>query len=545
MNFNVNKLSNHWPLIIAIILLWITIYSLFKASVGMNNGIFIYVLDDPYVHMAMAKNFILHGVLGVDQYSFTSSSSSPLWLLLLSSMYLLFGINDLLPLILNIIFATITVLVAYFILNYYKLSSFYNLIFLLLFIFLTPIPAVVFTGMEHNLQMVLTISFAFIAAIMLSKEEYGGLKLYLLIILAFFSVAVRYENIFIVFVVAILFIIRKRSLNSLSLLSAGFIPVLVYGIYSTLNGWFFLPNSLVTKSTFVEDKIQIFSLEGIFRFWDNFKSIMGIHIFIPVALALGILIYRLDKQKNFWNGPNLLIIIFLGSTFLHMLLARVGWFYRYEAYLLALGILAIAIGIADYLPSMPKLDRNQLTRQLAIILLIFMLFFPIADRGYFSVRDTPKASHNIYDQQYQMALFVKEYYSGSAVAINDVGTVNYYANIKSVDLLGLSGLETSKYILKGNYSIQDMDNLTKQKNVKVAIIYEDLFKDYLTGGVPSSWIKVGEWKISNKITPFMDTVSFYAVDPNEKDNLIKNLREFSHKLPDDVKQNGTYMENGT
>jgi hypothetical protein len=465
--------------------------------------------------------------------------------MLLSSIYLLLGVNDLIPFILNIIFATITVLMAYLILNYYKLPSFYNLIFLLIFIFLTPIPALVFTGMEHLLHIALTIPFAFIAALILSKEEYKGLKLYLLLILAGLLVSVRYESIFMVFVVAILFIIRKRFWNSLSILTAGLIPVITYGIYSVMNGWFFLPNSLVTKSTFVENKIPIFSLEGIFRFWDNFKSIMSIHIFIPVVLALGILIYRLDKKKDVWNSPNLIIIIFIGATVLHMFLARIGWFYRYEAYLLSLGILAIAVGIGEYLPKMPKINRKQIFKHLAIILLIFLLFFPIADRGYNSLKETPKATNNIYDQHYQMSLFIKEYYSDDNVSLNDVGVVNYYTNIKSVDLLGLSGLNVSKSILKGNYSIDDMDNITRQNNVKVAIIYEDLFKDYLTGGVPSHWIKVGEWRISNKITPFMDTVSFYVIDPAEEENLIKNLKEFSGKLPNDVQQNGTYIENSS
>lgn len=543
MNINISRLSNHWPLIIALSILWITIFALFKSCLGINNGTFIYVLDDPYIHMAMAKNFVYHGVLGVDQYSFTSSSSSPLWIMLLSLIYFIFGVNELIPLILNIIFASTAVLIAYLILKYFKLSSFYNLIFLLFFIFMTPIPAIVFTGMEHTLHITLTLLFVFIAAIMLSKDEYKGLKLYLLLILAALLVAVRYESMFIVFTVAVLFGIKKKFWNSLSILSVGIVPIIIYGIYSTMNGWFFLPNSLVTKSTFVENHISMFSLDGLFRFLDNFKSILNLHIFLPVVLALGILIYRLNEEKNAWNGPNLILTIFIVATLLHMFMARIGWFYRYEAYLLALGILAIAVGIAKYLPSaMPKFNRNQIARQLAIILLIFLLFFPLADRGYFSLKDTPKASHNIYDQQYQMGLFVKEYYSGSAVSLNDVGAVNYYANIKSVDLLGLSGLHVSKCIINGNYSIEEMDNLTRQNNVKVVIIYEDLFKYYLTGGVPSHWVKVGEWKISNKITPFIDTVSFYAVDPSEEDNLIKNLREFSSKLPSDVQQNGTYIE---
>ncbi len=542
MNNNASRLLHHWPFIIAAIILWITIFLLFDGSLSLNNGIFIYVLDDPYIHMAMAKNFVYHGVLGVDQYGFTSSSSSPLWILLLLSTYFLFGVNDFIPLILNVIFATVAVLTAYSILKYYKLSSFYNFIFLLLFIFITPLPALVFTGMEHNLQIILTISFAFIAAHMLSKEEYGGFKLYLLLILAALSVAVRYENVFIVLVVAILFILRKRLWNSISLLIASFIPVALYGIYSVMKGWFFLPNSLVTKSTFVENKIQMFSTEFIFRFWDNLKSVMSIHIFIPVALALGILIYRLDRGKSSWDSHNLIIAVFIGATILHMFLARIGWFYRYEAYLLALGIIAIAVGIGEYLPSRPKFDRKQLSKQLAIILLVFLLIFPLADRGYNSLKETPKASNNIFDQQYQMSLFIKEYYSGDAISLNDVGAVNYYANIKSVDLLGLSGLDVAKLILKHDYKIEAMDNLARKNNIKVAIIYEDLFNEYLTGGVPPKWIKVGEWKISGKITPFMDTISFYAVDPSEEANLIKNLREFSNKLPSDVQQSGKYIE---
>lgn len=541
MNLNISRIYKHWPLIIALALLWIAIFTLLKDSLGMNQGIFLYVLDDPYIHMAMAKNFILHGVLGVDQYSFTSSSSSPLWILLLSSTYFLFGVSDLTPLVLNVIFATVAVLIAYLILKSYKLPSIYNLAFLLLFIFLTPIPALVFTGMEHILHIVLTISFVFIAVRILFKDNSRSSDYYILLILAALLVAVRYESIFLVLTVTALLFIRKQFWKSLSLLGASIIPVLVYGIYSTSKGWFFLPNSLVTKTTFVENKIQIFSIEGFFRFWDNFKSIMSIHIFIPVTLALGILIYRLDKKKSIWDGPNLIIIIFIGTTLLHMILARIGWFYRYEAYLLALGILAIAIGIDEYLPAIPKFDKKQIVKHLAVVLLIFLLFFPMADRGYNSLKETPKASHNIYDQQYQMSLFINEYYSGDAVSINDVGVVNYYGNIKSVDLLGLSGLDVSKSILKGNYTVENMDHITRQNNVKVVIIYEDLFKNFLTGAVPSHWTKVGEWKIHNKITCFMDTVSFYVIDPSEEENLIRNLREFSPRLPDDVEQSGKYM----
>jgi len=42
---------------------------------------------------------------------------------------------------------------------------------------------------------------------------------------------------------------------------------------------------------------------------------------------------------------------------------------------------------------------------------------------------------------------------------------------------------------------------------------------------------VGQLKISRNVVCASDTVSFYAVDPAEKDNLIENLKIFSYRLP--------------
>ena len=542
MKLNFSSVSRHLPLIIAIAVLWTAILILFRESTAINQGIFTYVLDDPYIHMVMAKNLILHGVWGVDKYGFTSSSSSPLWILVLSSAYLVFGVNTLIPFILNVIFATIFIFIAYSIFKYYKLHPLYNLIFLLFLIFFTPIPALVFTGMEHILQITLIISFIFIAVQIISEDKPDSLKYYLLLILSVLVVAVRYEDAIVVSMVAIIFLIQKKFWNFLSVLCASIIPVIAYGIFSTENGWFFLPNSLITKTVFVEAKTQLFSLNGIFLLLNNFLNILNLYIFIPFILAAGLLIFRFKEKMTFWNAPNLIITIFLGTTVLHMFIARIGWFYRYEAYIIVLGIMALAVGISEYLPLF-KRNSKLSYKHLSIILLIFILVVPLSARGYDSFNNTPTATHNVYDQQYQMGLFIQKYYQGDAVSLNDVGAVNYIANIKSVDLLGLSSLNVSKAILKNNYTIEDLDNITRQNHVKVVIVYEYLYKNYLTRGLPSNWIKVGQWKIPNRITCFMDTVSFYVINPKDEENLTKNLRKFSSQLPPDVQQSGKYMDN--
>ncbi|WP_141705147.1 MULTISPECIES: hypothetical protein [Methanobacterium] len=542
MKLKFSSISKYLLFIIAVAVLWITILILFRESITINQGIFTYVLDDPYIHMAMAKNLILHGVWGVDKYGFTSSSSSPLWIIVLSLAYFLFGVNLFIPFILNIIFATIFIFIAYSIFRYYKLQPAYNLIFLLFLIFFTPIPALAFTGMEHVLQILLIVSFAFIGVQMLCEYKANNLKYIMLLILAALVVAVRYEDLIMVLIIAAIFFIKREFWKSLSILGASMVPVFAYGIYSTMNGWFFLPNSLITKTIFVESKTQAFSLNGIFLLVNNFLNIQNLFIFIPLILAVGLLVFRFREKKILWNSPNILLTLFIGTATLHMIAARTGWFYRYEAYLIALGILTIAIGISEYLPAVPKWDKKLISKNLTLIIIIFVLFVSLAGRGYCSFNEVPKATHNIYDQQYQMGLFIQKYYKGDAVSLNDVGAVNYVTDIKSVDLLGLSGLNVSKEILKENYTIKNIDNITRQNHVKVIIVYEDLYRKYLTGGIPSDWIKVGQWKITNRITCFMDTVSFYAIDPKDAENLTKNLKEFSSQLPPDVQQSGNYMD---
>ena len=65
----------------------------------------------------MAKNMATHGNWGVNAGEFQSASSSPLWVLLLSFLYLVFGVNVITPFLMNIVFVTLTVVAAYFILR--------------------------------------------------------------------------------------------------------------------------------------------------------------------------------------------------------------------------------------------------------------------------------------------------------------------------------------------------------------------------------------------------------------------------------------------
>ncbi|MFX0063963.1 MAG: hypothetical protein ACFFC7_17475, partial [Candidatus Hermodarchaeota archaeon] len=115
----IGKISIYYPLIISLGILWISIFVLLLLSLNTNQGHLVYALDDPYIHMAIAKNFVKHGIFGVTRHEFTAASSSPLWTLFLSCIYFIFGVNELAPFIINILLASITIILAYSLLQRY------------------------------------------------------------------------------------------------------------------------------------------------------------------------------------------------------------------------------------------------------------------------------------------------------------------------------------------------------------------------------------------------------------------------------------------
>jgi hypothetical protein len=162
-------------------------------SVINNNGVFVYTLDDPYIHLKMAQN-ILEGHYGVNIQETSAPSSSILWPFFLA---LLYAVKEtvLWPLIVNIIF---TILILFYIYKILLLSydstkvktSFFHLILLALSIPSFNLSGLIFTGMEHSLQLL------FIAIIVYGILQYETKKKYTQMFIFSLIVAplVRYEN---------------------------------------------------------------------------------------------------------------------------------------------------------------------------------------------------------------------------------------------------------------------------------------------------------------------------------------------------------------
>jgi len=94
-------------------------------------------------------------------------------------------------------------------------------------------------------------------------------------------------------------------------------------------------------------------------------------------------------------------------------------------------------------------------------------------RAVYTVESILPGSGNIYDQQYQMGLFFKQYYDDQAVVVNDIGAVCFLADVDCVDVYGLANCEAARLKLRLDYDSPAIGNLIREKKARVAIIYED------------------------------------------------------------------------
>ncbi|MCK5139345.1 MAG: hypothetical protein KAQ85_05850, partial [Thermodesulfovibrionia bacterium] len=248
------------PLILALILLWAITFAVVAFFLNANEtDQVVYSLDDPYIHMAMARNLVEHGVWGVTRYEFSSSSSSPLWVLLLATGYLVIGVRDFLPLLLVLAAASLALIVADRICREQGIGRRQRTVVLLAVLFFTPLVPLVMTGMEHGLQIVVDLAFIHGAVCLLSQDRRAAWPpwrpgrgrrdpVLLLWLCAPLVTAVRYEGAFLIAVVCGLLLLRRQWRPLVALALLGLLPIALYAVIALAQGWPPLPNSILAKA---------------------------------------------------------------------------------------------------------------------------------------------------------------------------------------------------------------------------------------------------------------------------------------------------------
>jgi hypothetical protein len=227
--------------------------------------------------------------------------------------------------------------------------------------------------------------------------------------------------------------------------------------------------------------------------------------------------------------------MFLGIELLHVCFVNLEWFYRYESYVVALGLLTVTFLVADAFENVPGWWRTAGTpvRRAALTVTLSILCLPLFTRALFALGTTVQASGEIYRQQYQMGHFFREHYAGETIALNDIGAVSWIAPVQVLDLIGLASNEIAHARRIGDVDAEYMHRITGRHRVAAAAIYESHFR--AVGELPSSWIKVGEWRIPSAVGVFRENVAFFAPSPDHALRLRDALDSYARRLPRDVR----------
>lgn len=499
-----------------------------------THGQFTYPLDDTYISMAMAKNLVRYGVMGLTRYEFSASSSCPLWILLIAVAYGLTGVTWWVPLALGFMAGLAVLAVAYRILLSYTKNAFVIASALAMLCFFTPLPALGLSGMEHTFHIVLVLLFSSGACRYLGKDSsFRAVDLYRIAAMMAVMVMVRYESLFLAAIFCALALLRRKWLAAGLVAAAAGTPVLLFGLLSLWRGWEWLPNSVLLKGSMP----QISSALGILMFL-GLRSLRML-FFTPHLLGLtGLLatmwIVKARRGAAFWEPAQLMLFIAVLAIVLHLQFASVGWFFRYEAYLVALGVLALACNRFDVAlreALAPVVWRRKPVMAAASVLALFLAIQPIAVRGVRAMAGFPVAAYNVFEQQYQMAEFLNQYYNGASIAANDVGTINYINDLHCLDLVGLGNRDVFRMKRHRAYDTQAMQALAVAAHVRIALVYKTWFDGKAGPSIPVTWTLVGAWHVTDNGFLGGDTVDFYAVQQQETEYLARSLQQFSSRLP--------------
>jgi len=506
---------------------------IFLASLSLTKML-TYPLDDVYIGMAIAKSFAAHGIWGVTPAHFSSASSCPGFLLVLSALYRLTGATDWWPLVLSFCFGILSIIMASRVLK--GAGPINHLIALCALVFFTPLHVMGLLGMEHSLHIALTLAFLNGVGRSLASEQCPSWGL---LILASFMTSVRYESLFVIAAASFLYLLDRKARAAVYLVIAAAIPVLVYGAISVTLHSNWLPNSISLKG--LSGGAAVHFPLGIV---EHFNFSIARAPYLGLLLATIVVLTTIPGVRADKRAFSMLVIVF-ASTVFHLALADIGWVYRYEAYLVAAAIVAIAFAV-PYV----EVSRSQLkTKALLSWAVTATLLIFGAIGTYFLSRRTleagftlPHRSMAVYSQQIQMARFLRHFEQGTTVAANDIGAINYYADINCVDLVGLADDEVFRLKRNNAYSTASLSKLAGARQVRIALVYDSWFSIAPPIGLrglggpplPASWIRVARWRTPYAQYSGSDQVSFYATDPAAAERLQDSLARFAPSLPPQV-----------
>lgn len=452
----------------------------YVGSIALSGGPFVYAIDDAYIHLAVARTLAEHHVFGVTPFEPALASSSIVWPLLLAV-----APYAIVPLLLNV--AAALGLATVF------RSAFGSAWAAAAALACVPILPLVFSGMEHTAHA--------LAVVALGLAFARGARPWVVAALAAAAASLRFETAFVVAPMALAFVGRRDLTRAGAVAGGAALPVL---LQAAATGALLPASVLLKRSPLDASTLPIVVFERL-RHAPHLAAL----------LVLLVVAWFVARQP--------LALVAATTVALHVVFAQLMWFYRYEAYAVALGLLAVGLAARE----------ARSPRRLAVAVAV-VACAPLAARGAGGLVAAPRACRNIHDQQLQTASFLAEAYPNDPVVVNDLGLVAWLGGGRApiVDLMGLGSPAVARargMRIDGPLDAAAVASLTR--GAAVAAVYDAWF----VGALPASWTAVARLTIAENRVCASDTVTFYALDASRAEPLANALRGFAPRLPSTVR----------
>lgn len=494
-------------------------------SVSETDRHYIYILDDAYIHLAIAKNFALYKVWGITQYQFSSTSSSPAFTFLLSFLIFIFGNHELIPLVFN---ALIGICCVYFLNRYYAeiFSKTGQIVAAVLFTLLYSVFHMqILSGMEHPLQVFLVIiNMMNLRNWYLSdfKDKNAAYWFYFTITLLGL---VRFESMFYFTALAFCFLILKKYRLIAPTLLFGFVPIAIFAYFNYQESGYFFPNSVLVKGT----RVHSGDIGGqLYNYIFN-KILLNVTfyklVFFPLLLTGYVFWKDYRNSHSFINTfrKNFLLILWILTMLQHSIFADLKGYFRYEAYFMVGFTMAAIPRLKEFLINFRVHLKQDYLLSFLVLMNIVLMFYKTGFANYI----LKYGSKNIYEQQIQSAKFLHQYYNTSKVIANDIGAISCFTDIHLLDIVALGSAEMIPFNEQGREFNEDFKNFLteygKKNQYDIAVVYDR----WLDGQIPETWNKAADLYISPVVSVAIDKVSIYSVNPEHYSQLIQNIQHFN------------------
>ncbi|RXH57210.1 hypothetical protein [Granulicella sibirica] len=465
-----------------------------------THGHFVYALDDPYIHLAMAEN-LAHGHYGINAGEFSSPSSSIVWPFLLVP-FAETPVHVFVPLALNLLFGCVAALLLGRVVSGWRMAWWQRAITGAALVLAADLPSLTIIGMEHTLQVMLAIACASGLLEVLDGGELPGWSLAAAVV----APIVRYEDVALTLAVCVGLVGMKRWKASFAVGGLAMAPLIAFSVFLKQLGLPALPLSVLVKG----DVSEVSDLGVRIRIAFETCVLQAVKDpeRYPVLVLFLVLTYmtirsRARAQRFVLGGSAMLAA-------LQLLIGRFGWLYRYEVYAV----------IFLTLICMHMLARCEGFRFWHVSLVVGAATFSMIGTAR-----TVGASSGIYRQQYQMHRFVTGFYRGD-YAVNDLGLVSFERRPGSyvLDIYGLASLQAAQ---QDDKTTAWLDRFVKRRGVALVMMYPEWFDD-----VPDSWTELGRMcEADPPVSIGEGCVSFYSSTTDGTPVLREEVRAFAKTLP--------------